>query len=96
MRFGGFAKMLTDGHTDTRTDGRTDRPSYRDARTHIEMESNMCHSLVWNVPLLDIMSEGREKTRQIINKLMDIISKGREKARQIINKHQTMFFKHAR
>ena len=30
--FGGFAKVLTD----IRTDGRTDRPLYRDARTHLK------------------------------------------------------------
>ena len=30
--------MLTDGHTDIRTYGRTDRPSYRDARTHLKMK----------------------------------------------------------
>ena len=38
--FGDFSFMLTDGHTDGRTDtrtyGRTDRPSYRDARTHLK------------------------------------------------------------
>ena len=27
----------TDGHTDGWTDGRADRPSYRDARTHLKM-----------------------------------------------------------
>ena len=35
--FGGFSLMLTDGHTDGRTHGRTDRPSYRDARTHLKI-----------------------------------------------------------
>ena len=29
----------TDGRTDRRTDGRTDIPSYRDARTHLKMET---------------------------------------------------------
>ena len=40
--FRNFSLMLTDGHTDPRsyghTDGRTDRPSYRDARTHLKRE----------------------------------------------------------
>ena len=35
-----FSLMVTDGHTDGRMDGhtdiRTDRPSYRDARTHLK------------------------------------------------------------
>ena len=34
--FGVFSLMVTDGHTDIRTYGRTDRPSYRDARTHLK------------------------------------------------------------
>ena len=29
--------MLTDGRTDIRTYGRTDRPTYRDARTHLKI-----------------------------------------------------------
>ena len=35
--FGGFFRMLTDIWMDIRTDIRTDRPSYRDARTHLKM-----------------------------------------------------------
>ena len=36
---GRFRRFLTrrSGPTDRRTDGRTDRPSYRDARTHLKM-----------------------------------------------------------
>ena len=34
-RFRRFLKRRN-GHTDIRTDGRTDRPSYRDARTHLK------------------------------------------------------------
>ena len=36
--FGGFFKMLTDIQTHGRTNGWTDRPSYRDARTHLKMK----------------------------------------------------------
>ena len=39
--FGVFSLMVMDrrsyGHMDGHTDGRTDRPSYRDARTHLKM-----------------------------------------------------------
>ena len=34
--FVGFSLMVTDGRTYGWTDGRTDRPSYRDARTHLK------------------------------------------------------------
>ena len=34
--FGGFSLMVTDGRTGIRTDIRMDRPSYRDARTHLK------------------------------------------------------------
>ena len=40
---GVFSLMVTDirtyGHTDGRTDIRTDRPSYRDARTHLKTKT---------------------------------------------------------
>ena len=39
--FGVFSLIVTEGHTDIWTNGhtdiRTDRPSYRDARTHLKM-----------------------------------------------------------
>ena len=34
--FGGFWFRVTALRTDGQTDGRTDRPSYRDARTHLK------------------------------------------------------------
>ena len=54
-----FFKMLTDGHTDTRTygqtDGRTDTPSYRDATAHLKRFSksksngNLVGFLYWGM-----------------------------------------------
>ena len=35
---------VTDGRTDGRTDRRTDTPSYRDARTHQKITTNLCHT----------------------------------------------------
>ena len=32
--------MDANGHTDIRTDSRTDRPSYRDAKTHLKTKRN--------------------------------------------------------
>ena len=43
---------LRTGVTDTRTDGRTDRPSYRDARTHLKIAvalSNLFYADLSNV-----------------------------------------------
>ena len=37
--FGGFWFRVTALRTDGRTDGRTDRPSYRDARTHLKIDT---------------------------------------------------------
>ena len=35
--------LRTDGPTNGRTDQRMDRPSYRDARTHLEIEDDHCN-----------------------------------------------------
>ena len=43
--FGSTSKFKTDGHTDERTYGRTDRPSYRDVKTHLKLYSNQCLTL---------------------------------------------------
>ena len=34
-----FDESVTDGPTDRQTDGRTDRPSYRDARSHLKTDA---------------------------------------------------------
>ena len=36
-----FDKSMTDGRTNWQTDGRTDRPSFRDARTHLKKSSGI-------------------------------------------------------
>ena len=44
----------TDGRTDGRTEGRKDRPSYRDARTHLKM---MGGRLVGDLRCVDVIND---------------------------------------
>ena len=57
--FGGFFKMLTD----IRTDGRTDRPSYRDARTHLKKPRINSHPII-HYPTSEGVSEVSEQANK--------------------------------
>ena len=64
-----FRKRVTDG----RTDGRTDRPSYRDARTHLKMIGSGVGGIELMIDGFSKKGNGRTVSRYLARALNDSV-----------------------
>ena len=67
-----WKKRVTDRRTDRLMDGRTDRPSYRDACTHLKKQTNSFHCVIQKITLTVLTLDLRLQSKKMLTKISNI------------------------